>query len=89
MKKGLSNEYVYTPVEVRCSIYFEKDHICCAYCPAYETYSRKQCRLTGEYILNEFGRGYYCRLELEDLNEYSRETDNDSAGSESAEVEAQ
>ena len=51
MKKGLSNEYVYTPVEARCSIYFEKDHICCAYCPAYETYSRKQCRLTGEYIL--------------------------------------
>ena len=42
MKKGLSTEYVYTPVEVRCSIYFEKDHICCAYCPAYETYSRKQ-----------------------------------------------
>lgn len=23
-EKGLSNEYVYTPVEVRCSIYFER-----------------------------------------------------------------
>lgn len=75
MKKGSSNEYVYIPVEVRCSIYFEKDHICCAYCPFYETYSRKQCRLTGEYLLNEYGRGYYCRLELEDLNETVSDTE--------------
>ena len=74
-KKGVSNEYVYTPVEARCSVYFEKDHICCAFCPFYETYSRKQCRLTGEYLLNEFGRGYYCRLELEDLNETVSDTE--------------
>lgn len=53
----------------------EKDHICCAYCPFYETYSRKQCRLTGEYLLNEYGRGYYCRLELEDLNETVSDTE--------------
>ena len=78
MKKGMPNDYVYIPVEVRCSIYFEKDHICCKFCPFYEETpieNRKRCRLTGEYLLNEYGRGYYCRLELEDLNETVSDTE--------------
>lgn len=64
MPKALSRDYAYTPVETRVSVFFEKDNICCQFCPFFETYSRKQCRLTGEYIVHEFGRGYYCRLEL-------------------------
>lgn len=80
-------DYVYIPEEVRVSVFFEKDHVCCAYCPFYETYSRKQCRLTGEYLLSEFGRGYYCRLELQEgTYDDSREADDDSIGAESPEV---
>lgn len=74
----------YVPVETRASIYFERDNVCCAYCPFFETYSRKQCRLSGEYILNEYGRGYWCRLELEDENA-EREANQDSIGAESTE----
>jgi hypothetical protein len=75
MAGKLSNDYVYVPVETRVSVFFEKDHICCQYCPFFETYSRKQCRLTGEYIVHEFGRGYYCRLELEGNNETVSDTE--------------
>nr|DAG01740.1 MAG TPA: hypothetical protein [Siphoviridae sp. ctSMg55] len=76
MKNGL-----YIPVETRVSVFFEKEHINCACCPFFETYSREQCRLSGEYIINKHGRGYYCRLELpEEAYEYSRETDTDTAG---------
>ena len=48
MKKGRSG-VDYIPVETRVSVYFDQDHICCQFCPFFETYSRKQCRLTGEY----------------------------------------
>ena len=51
MKKGRSG-VDYIPVETRVSVYFDQDHICCQFCPFFETYSRKQCRLTGEYIVN-------------------------------------
>lgn len=36
--------------------------VCCALCPLLETYARKQCRRTGEYIVNERGVGYWCPL---------------------------
>nr|DAG40582.1 MAG TPA: hypothetical protein [Caudoviricetes sp.]DAG67075.1 MAG TPA: hypothetical protein [Caudoviricetes sp.]DAH42015.1 MAG TPA: hypothetical protein [Caudoviricetes sp.]DAI42255.1 MAG TPA: hypothetical protein [Caudoviricetes sp.]DAI82808.1 MAG TPA: hypothetical protein [Caudoviricetes sp.] len=84
MKKGRSG-VDYIPVETRVSVYFDQDHICCQFCPFFETYSRKQCRLTGEYIVNEFARGYWCRLELEGLYDDQRETDSDSGRTESAE----
>lgn len=52
-------EYVETQVD----IFFEKDHVACAYCPLLETYSRNQCRRTGEYILDtRFTVGHYCPL---------------------------
>ena len=45
-------------------IYFADEHIACDYCPCLETYSRKQCRLTGEYLLDTRTIEYNCPLEL-------------------------
>ena len=42
----------------RARIYFADEHIACDYCPCLETYSRKQCRLTGEYLLDTRTIGY-------------------------------
>lgn len=47
-------------------IFFEKDHVACQYCPLLETYSRNQCRRTGEYLLDiKHTVGYYCPLVIE------------------------
>lgn len=43
-------------------IYFPPDRVCCALCPLMETYSRKQCRRTGEYIVDDRNPGYWCPL---------------------------
>lgn len=42
----------------------------CDICPAMETYSRKQCRLTGEYLSDTRGRGYQCPLIEIDKEEF-------------------
>ena len=47
-------------------IYFEPDPFARAYCPLLETYSRNQCRRTGEYIVDDRGRGMWCPLILEE-----------------------
>ena len=48
-------------------IFFEPDHVACQYCPILETYSRNQCRRTGEYIVDpRFTVGRYCPLIFED-----------------------
>lgn len=52
----------YTKASVE--IGFPEDCVCCDYCPMLETYARKQCRRTGEYILDSRGRGFYCPLEF-------------------------
>ena len=50
-------------------IYFPENHVCCDLCPLLETYARKQCRRTGEYILDSRACGYYCPLKIkEDMN---------------------
>ena len=36
--------------------------VCCDRCPLLETYARKQCRRTGEYILDSRARGIWCPL---------------------------
>lgn len=47
------------------SIYFPEGHVCCDLCPCMETYARKQCRLTGEYLLDTRATvGYECPLEF-------------------------
>ena len=51
------------------TIYFPKGHVCCDFCPLLETYARKQCRRTGEYILDSRGRGIWCPMERRDNNE--------------------
>lgn len=34
------------------TLYFPEGHVCCDLCPLMETYARKQCRRTGEYLLD-------------------------------------
>lgn len=56
-------EYVKAEVE----IYFEPDHVACAYCPLLETYSRNQCRKSGEYIVDtRYTTGRWCPLKIKE-----------------------
>lgn len=41
---------------------FTGDTVCCARCPLLETYARKQCRRSGEYILDDRVTGFWCPL---------------------------
>lgn len=50
-------------------IYFPAGHVCCDLCPLLETYTRKQCRRTGEYILDSGISGWYCPLKFEEEND--------------------
>lgn len=43
-------------------IAFTGETVCCARCPILETYARKQCRKTGEYILDDRTVGGWCPL---------------------------
>jgi len=45
-------------------IHFQKDHADCAHCYLLETYARKQCRRTGEYIVDDRTRGIWCPLKF-------------------------
>lgn len=55
--------------EATVSIWFEPDHVACAYCPLLETYARAQCRRTGEYIIDtRYTVGRYCPLEIKNEN---------------------
>ena len=54
-------------VEAQVSIFFEPEHLACAYCPLLETYARNQCRRTGEYILDtRYTVGHYCPLKFKE-----------------------
>lgn len=48
-------------------IFFPDGRVCCALCPLMETYSRKQCRRTGEYIVDDRGTGLWCPLIFEEV----------------------
>lgn len=50
------------------SIFFERDHACCQYCPLLQTYSRNQCMRTGELIPDTRGLGLWCPLKFEEEN---------------------
>lgn len=43
-------------------LYFPEGHVCCDLCPLLETYARKQCRRTGEYIFDSRATGLNCPL---------------------------
>jgi len=57
-----TTQYIDTIVD----IHFPADHFDCAHCPLLETYSRNQCRRTGEYLVDTRGRGRYCPLTVLD-----------------------
>lgn len=43
-------------------VYFPEGRVCCDLCPLLETYARKQCRRTGEYIFDSRTTGLNCPL---------------------------
>jgi hypothetical protein len=45
-------------------IFFPNEKVCCDLCPLMETYARKQCRRTGEYLLDTRVVGYDCPLKF-------------------------
>ena len=55
--KSTTLTYVKRTVEVNFT-----DGVCCARCPLLETYSRKQCRKTAEYIVDDRTVGGWCPL---------------------------
>ena len=55
---------VYIPFECRVSVFFPAGHVECNLCPLLETYSRRQCRRTGEYLTSGQLRGMDCPLEI-------------------------
>lgn len=46
-------------------IFFPAGHVCCDLCPLLETYARKQCRRTGEYLLETRTVGLACPFRKE------------------------
>lgn len=64
MSKTASKCLSYTKATV--DLYFPEGDVCCALCALLETYSRLQCRRTGEYLLDKNGVGFYCPLKLEE-----------------------
>ena len=50
--------------ETQATIYFPENKVCCDFCPILETYARKQCRLTGEYLADTRTIGYMCPLKF-------------------------
>lgn len=64
MSKTTSKCLRYTKATV--DLFFPEGDVCCALCPLLETYSRFQCRRTGEYLLDKNGVGFYCPLKLEE-----------------------
>lgn len=61
-KDGGVSSYVRATVD----IFFPGGDVCCEFCPLMETYARKQCRRTGEYLLNTRARGIWCPLQIDE-----------------------
>ena len=58
------NNSVLWYTEAQATIYFPEGKVCCDLCPLMETYSRKQCRKTGEYLADTRTIGYMCPLKI-------------------------
>ena len=65
MSEGGVSRYIKTSVY----IYFPEGHMACNLCPLLETYSRNQCRRTGEYLMDTRIIGAHCPLEIIDEEE--------------------
>ena len=61
--------------ETKAKIFFPEGQVQCKLCPCLETYSRNQCRLTGEYLADTRTIGYMCPLKFIEKQE---ETNNES-----------
>lgn len=59
--------------EAQATIYFPEDYVQCSKCPCLETYSRNQCRLTGEYLVDTRTIGYQCPLKFIERNDTDKE----------------
>ena len=61
-------------VETVVTLRFDPRRVDCAHCPLLETYSRKLCRMTGEYIVNDSAIGIFCPLkfDIENLNKIGK-----------------
>ena len=63
--------------EATAKIYFPEGQVCCDLCPLMETYARKQCRRTGEYLLDTRTTGHWCPLEIkEEILEVNNNEEN-------------
>lgn len=57
-------------ITVQAPIHFPAEEgIQCKLCPCLETYARKQCRLTGEYLADGYLRGGLCPLDFKNKEE--------------------
>ena len=62
MRNGVSK---YTKTTV--NIYFEPEHVSCAFCPLLDTDKRYFCRMTGELIIDHKSLiGNFCPLKFEE-----------------------
>lgn len=59
--------------EATATIHFPENHVGCDFCPLMETYARKQCRLTGEYLADTRTIGYMCPLTFKGKEENNGE----------------
>ena len=63
----MASDGVLEYTEATVSIFFEPDHVACAFCPLLETYARAQCRRTGEYIIDtRYTVGRFCPLQIKE-----------------------
>ena len=60
--------------EAQVTIYFPEGNVCCDLCPLLETYARKQCRKTGEYLVDTRITGYECPLKFKNMEETKNES---------------
>ena len=57
-------------ITAHAAIHFPEDEGArCSLCPCLETYARKQCRLTGEYLADGYLRGGMCPLIINESEE--------------------
>ena len=62
--------------EAQAEIFFPENKVCCDFCPILETYARKQCRLTGEYLADTRTIGYMCPLKFIEKQEENTNESN-------------
>lgn len=72
MRKS-KNDGVTSYTKATVDLFFPDDLVCCEYCALLETYARKQCRRTGEFIVDTRYKGYWCPLNIEENMEEQKD----------------